>query len=99
MEKKTNSPKMDYQRAAAEALKGWNAYRKNPAVKEIAKDSQFRKLTVYESSGNASALDYCLFGLEFCDKDGTNYKEIMIAVYVKDGAILQDVRLYTISNI
>lgn len=90
---------MNYQRAATEAIKGFNVYRKSPLIHEIEEGAQFRRLTVYESSGTSQQLTHCLFGLEFCDPMGANYREIMICVYLKDGEILRDVRLYTLNNI
>lgn len=94
---------MNYQTSAKLAIKEWDAYRRSALIKEIEKTAQFRKLTVYESCGKGNKLTSVLFGLEFCDKNGENYKEIMISVAVpKSGTCktpLVDVRLYTISNI
>lgn len=94
---------MNYQTAAKLAIKEWDAYRRSTLIKEIEKGAQFRRLTVYESSGWSNKLSSVLFGLEFCDKNGENYREIMISVAVpKSGTCktpLVDVRLYTISNI
>ena len=89
---------MNYQQAANHAIKAFDAYRRSKIVKEIEYKAQFRRLTVYESSGCGNKLTSVLFGLEFCDKEGSNYREVMISVY-QDEKIYTDVRLYTITSI
>ena len=91
---------MNYQQAATRAIKEWDRYRKSSLIKEIEKTAQFRQLTVYESAGTENKLSHVLFGLQFCSKDGDNYREIMISVnYLEDSkAYMDDVRLYTITS-
>ena len=91
---------MNYQQAANHAIKAFEDCRRNKIliVKEIEFEAQFRKLTVYESSGCGNKLTSVLFRLEFCDKEGSNYREVMISVY-QDEKIYTDVRLYTITSI
>ena len=72
---------MTYQTAAAKAIQAWDRYRKSSRVKEIEETAQFRRLTVYESGGNEHGLTHVLFGLEYCSKDGDNYREINISVH------------------
>lgn len=92
---------MNYQQASKEAIRAFDAYRRSRIVKEIERTAEFRKLTVYESSGNANDLQHVLFGLEFCSENGDNYREVLISVsYLKDfKAFETDVRLYTIEKI
>lgn len=93
---------MNYQSAAKEAIRAFDTYRRSPIVKEIESTAEFRQLTVYESTGCNNKIRHVLFGLQFCSKNGDNYREIMISVF--DNAYLQhpttgystDVRLYTI---
>ena len=95
---------LNYQTAAREAIKAFDAYRKSICVKEIEKGAQFRKLTVYESSGTADNLGHVLFGLEFCGPEGDNYREVLVSVNLvklessNTYEILSDVRLYTIEK-
>jgi hypothetical protein len=93
---------MNYQTAAKEAIKAFDSYRRSTLVKEIENTAEFRQLTVYESTGCNNKIRHVLFGLQFCSKNGDNYREIMISVF--DNSYLQhpatgystDVRLYTI---
>lgn len=96
---------MNYQMAAKEAIRAFDTYRRSRIVKEIENTAEFRKLTAYESTGLGNHLSKVLFGLEFCDKNGENYREILISVF--DGNKLEhptegfftDVRLYTITAV
>lgn len=69
---------MNYETAANKALRKFEWAKKNRP--EIPADSQFRTLKVYESSGTGSRLSYVMFGLEYCDKNGENYRECIIRV-------------------
>ena len=98
---------MNYQNAAKEAIRAFDAYRRSRIVKEIERTAEFRKLTTYESTGVGNNITHVLFGLEFCDKNGENYREILISVVdgmsiegpVKTKGFLTDVRLYTITKV
>ena len=72
---------MTYQQAATKAIQAWDRCRNSSRVKEIEKTAQFRKLVVYESGGNEHGLNQVLFGLEYCSKDGDNYREIYVSVH------------------
>lgn len=97
---------MNYQSAAKEAIRAFDAYRRSRIVKEIESTAEFRKLVVYESTGQGTKVTQVLFGLEFAAKDGGNYREILISVVdgmsiegpVKTKGFLTDVRLYTITK-
>lgn len=70
--------KMNYQKAALTALRKFEWAR--GLFVSIEDGAQFRKLTVYESAGHDGSLTYVLFGLEFCDAEGSNYREVFIRV-------------------
>ena len=95
---------MNYQTAAKEAIRAFDSYRRSRIVKEIENTAEFRKLVVYESTGQGNKLTQVLFGLEFAAKDGDNYREVLISVVdamstsVPVKGFLTDVRLYTITN-
>lgn len=92
----------NYQVAAREAIRAFDAHRKSDSVKEIAKTDEFRTLKAYESGAKENNIYYVLFGLEFCDYTGDNYREILIAVYhhpKEGGLVTSDVRLYTITSV
>lgn len=95
---------MNYQSAAKEAIRAFDAYRRSRIVKEIESTAEFRKLVVYESTGQGTKVTQVLFGLEFAAKDGDNYREVLISVVdamstsVPTKGFLTDVRLYTITN-
>lgn len=90
---------MNYSTAANNAIRAFDAYRKSAFVSEIEKTAELRTLKVYESSGSGNNLNHVLFGLEFCDQEGSNYREVLISVDLVNGEILRDVRLYTIQKI
>lgn len=71
--------KMDYQKASTLALRKfcWAIGLMPHAIEDGA---QFRQLTVLESSGTSKNLTYVLFELQFCSKDGDNYRRVMIRV-------------------
>lgn len=92
---------MNYQQAATKAIQEWDRYRKSSLVKEIEKTAQFRKLTMYESSGSGDKLSHVLMGIEFCSKDGDNYREVLVSVNYSEEtkSYFTDVRLYTIESV
>ena len=94
---------MNYQQAAAKALKEFDYHRRATVVKKIENTAQFRQLTVYESSGTGTKLSHVLFGLQFCSEEGDNYRELMISVdeleFHHKKSIVTDLRLYTIQKI
>ena len=87
---------MNYQQAANNAIRAFDAYRRSKIVKEIEFEAQLRRLTIYESSGCGNKLTSVLFGLEFCNEEGSNYREVLIGVSEVNGEILRDVRLCTL---
>ena len=70
---------MNYQNASMLALKKFN-WARGLMPYAIEKDAQFRQLTVLESSGYAEKLTYVLFEIQFCSKDGDNYRRVWIRV-------------------
>ena len=71
--------KMNYQNASMLALKKFNWARGLMPV-AIEKDAQFRQLTVMESAGYADELTYVLFEIQFCSKEGDNYRRVWVRV-------------------
>lgn len=71
--------KMNYQNASMLALRKFDWARGlMPAA--IEEDAQFRQLTVMESTGYADRLDYVLFEIQFCSKEGDHYRTVWVRV-------------------
>ena len=83
---------MNYSIAARKAIRAFEILKGRVATTSegltIEKSAQFRSLTVLESSGSGNKLHACLFGLEFCSKDGDNYRNVWIRVYSEGGSVL-----------
>lgn len=71
---------MTYTVAAKRALKGYEHAQRVINDYRINKKDQFRSLTVYESTGTAKSIKSALFGIQFCDENGSNYREMLIYV-------------------
>ena len=72
---------MNYQTASMKALKCFETVRKSMRCDLIEKDAQFRQLTVLESTGRSDDLCSVLFEIEFCGKDGDNYRIVWVRVH------------------
>ena len=72
--------KMNYNNAAAAALRKFEWARKTNMFVKMNEASQFRQLTVMESVGTANKLTYVLFEVQFCDENGENYRSVWIRV-------------------
>lgn len=77
-EKVKKMKRINYQQASILVIKKFEEARRINGV--IKKDDQFRTLKVMESSGSSKGLTYVGFELEFCSKDGDNYRSIWGAV-------------------
>lgn len=71
---------MNYQTASMKALRCFENVRKSVRCDLIEKDAQFRQLTVLESAGRSDDLLTVLFEIEFCGKDGDNYRTVWVRV-------------------
>lgn len=71
---------MNYQTASMKALNCFEKVRKCTRCDLIEKDAQFRQLTVLESAGKGDDLCAVLFEIEFCGKDGDNYRTVWVRV-------------------
>ena len=71
---------MNYQTASMRALKCFESVRKSTRCDLIEKDAQFRQLTVLESAGRSDDLCTVLFEIEFCGKNGDNYRTVWVIV-------------------
>ena len=82
---------MNYSTAARKAINAFNQLSGkvpfNDVGLTIEKGAQFRKLTVLESSGTGAKLQHVLFELEFCDKNGENYRSVWIRCSAKESSL------------
>ena len=82
---------MTYTVAAKKALKGYEHAQKVINDYRINKKDQFRSLLVYESSGSKNGIKSALFGVQYCNEYGSNYREVLI--YVDDSGSI-DIRTF-----
>ena len=79
---------MNYSTAARRAISAFNQLRgrvpESSTGETIEKSAEFRRLTVLESSRSSKGLDHVLFELEFCSKQGDNYRSVWIRVNSKE---------------
>lgn len=83
---------MNYSTAASKAIRAFNQLRGRLPVSHstgetIEKTAEFRRLTVLESSGSHDKLCAVLFELEFCSKEGDNYRTVWIRVHPKESIV------------
>ena len=83
---------MNYATAARRAISAFNQLRgRVPAShstgETIERTAEFRTLKVLESSGSSKGLSHVLFELEFCSKEGDNYRSVWIRVNSKESIL------------
>ena len=76
---------MTYEKLLTIALRGLKAFKKS--AKQFS-NYQFRRATVYESSGLDGNLIHALFGFEICDEHGENYHEITISATPENWVVI-----------
>ena len=72
-----------YESMTIKAIRWFSNWKKSKEAKVngyASRTDEFRKVTMYESSGDSQGLASLLLGIEYCDAEGSNYREVMVVV-------------------
>lgn len=72
-----------YESMTIKAIRWFSNWKKSKEAKVngyASRTDEFRKVTMYESGGDAKGLTDLTLGIEYCDAEGSDYREVMVAV-------------------
>ena len=72
-----------YESMTIKAIRWFSNWKKSKEAKVngyASRTDEFRKVTMYESGGDAEGLTDLTLGIEYCDADGSDYREVMVTV-------------------